>query len=601
MARAWKLRKAGEPLLYGMAGLRKPVTFVEDTAVDPARLCEYIARFRALVEKHGTTAAYYAHASVGCLHIRPLICLADPKDRQLMQHLAEDVTELVCEFDGALSGEHGDGRLRSHLLERFYGREICAAFDEIKQLFDPEHRLNPGIITDPPPMTADLRVLPENTPIHVPTMRTYFRHEAEGGFAQAVKMCHGAGLCRKTGEGTMCPSYRATRDERHSTRGRGNTLRLAITGQLSPNGEVQALNDPETLRTLDLCLSCKACKSECPSNVDLARLKAEYLAQSYDVAGVPLRVRPLGYVRGLLRMASIMPGLSNALANFPPVRGMINRALGLAPEHSLPRVGRSPHRRSDGPVEAPAVVLFADCFTTYSEPEIGRAARRVLQALGYRVIVPKHGCCGRPMISNGLLRRAQIVCRDTARALLEVVDAERPVAIVTCEPSCASAMVDDWLDLEMDVDQQRLRELASLVVPVEDFIEREWDMHPCRPPTLKAQLPGAGVVVHGHCHQKALGDLELTLAALRRVTDGEVQLIEAGCCGMAGVFGLQRDHYELSMQIAELALLPALHAEPDALAAAAGASCRHQIRDALDRRVLHPIEVIAAAFEQASR
>src|SRR5690606_27822163 len=270
MLQAWKLRKAGEPLLHGLHGPRKPLTFVEDLAVDPHRLADFVRDFRELVKRYGTRAAYYAHASVGCLHIRPLVNIRDERDRIMMQRIAEESADLVMRYGGALSGEHGDGRVRSHLLERYYGKEICDAFRAIKAIFDPHNRLNPGNIVSPTPgeMLENLRVKPGDQFVEVPPVKTYFRYEKEHGFAEAVELCNGAGVCRRMKNGTMCPSYRATLDERHATRGRGNALRLAITGQFSPDGRTPAWNDPDTLETLSLCLSCKACKSECPSNVD---------------------------------------------------------------------------------------------------------------------------------------------------------------------------------------------------------------------------------------------------------------------------------------------------------------------------------------------
>ena len=268
MDRAWKLRKAGEPLLYAMPGLRKPLTFIEDTAVEPRQLVAFIKEFRQIVTDNGTEASYYAHASVGCLHIRPLICLSDPKDIKVMQDIASQITELVKKYSGALSGEHGDGRARSHLLEQFYGREICQAFKAIKQIFDPNGLMNPGNIVDGPSMTESLRVKPKDKLAVIPAVKTFYRYEHEQDFASAITMCSGAGMCRKQHGSTMCPSYRALLDERHSTRGRANALRLAITGQLSIDGQAPNWSDQQTIKTLDLCLSCKACKTDCPSNVD---------------------------------------------------------------------------------------------------------------------------------------------------------------------------------------------------------------------------------------------------------------------------------------------------------------------------------------------
>ncbi len=597
MAGAWKLRKAGEPLLHGQHGRRKPITFIEDTAVEPARLPEFVRRFRAIVDAHGTTASYYAHASVGCLHIRPMIALDDLRDVDAMRDIVAQVTELVIEFGGALSGEHGDGRLRTHLLERFFGPALCDAFRAIKAIFDPHGRLNPGIITGAPSMTDDLRIGRPERPRVVPAVRTYFRFAKENGFAEAVERCNGAGVCRKTRGGTMCPSYRATRDERHSTRGRGNALRLAITGQTGGDGGGgdPLWNDAATLETLDLCLSCKACKSECPSNVDVARLKAEFLAHHYDRVGVPRRVRAFGHVRDLNRAGARWPRLANLVAGSRPARFVLDGLLGLDSRRSLPPFGPALdrwHRRRPVPdARAPVVALFPDCFTNYSEPHIGRLAVRALETLGYRVVIPDVGCCGRAMISNGLLADARDTCLETADALAAAVGAHEADAIVFCEPSCLSAVTDDWPDLDLGVDLETLRGLARRAVAVEDFVERGWSDHP-RAPAGATRL-AEPVLVHGHCHQAALGGT--AAAAVRRIAD-DVTLLDAGCCGMAGAFGMTRDHFDLSMRIAELALFPALRARPEAIVVASGTSCRHQVRDGLGRAALHPIEVMARAL-----
>jgi FAD/FMN-containing dehydrogenase/Fe-S oxidoreductase len=598
MARAWRLRKAGEPLLHGLPGRRKPITFVEDLAVAPERLSEFVDRFRALLSRHGTTAAYYAHASVGCLHIRPLICLKDPDDVDRMERIIEEATDLVKSFDGALSGEHGDGRLRSHLLERFYGPALCRAFAAVREIFDPEGRLNPGNITAPPSMTDHLRVKPDETVLEVPAVETYFRYEREHGFEGAVEMCNGAGVCRRTEGGTMCPSYRATSDERHATRGRGNALRLAITGQLG--AEASGFADAETLATLDLCLSCKACKSECPSNVDIARLRAEYLAQGFDRgAPVPLSTRLFARVRQLNAAASWAPGLANALLRAAPIAAGARRVAGVHPRRSLPPFGPAlarwhRSRTAKVPDDAPVVVLFPDCFTAFGESAIGKAAVGALEALGYRVHVPRVGCCGRPLISNGLLRRATTACAETAEALHEAVARTGAVAVVGCEPSCLSAIADDWRDLKLACPRERVDAVADRAALVEDFIEHAWSEHPRRP--APAETDDAPVLLHGHCHQKALWDVAPTLRLLGRLRGGPVGAIEAGCCGMAGAFGFARDHYDLSMRIGELALFPAVRDAPDAVIAAPGTSCRHQVHDALGRTARHPIELVAAAL-----
>ncbi|TVQ31274.1 MAG: FAD-binding oxidoreductase [Phycisphaeraceae bacterium] len=612
MASAWKLRKAGEPLLHGVPGRRKPLTFIEDTAVDPSKLSDFVRDFRAMVDRHGTTAAFYAHASVGCLHIRPLLDPRDPKDAESLVSIAEEATDLVKRYGGALSGEHGDGRVRSPLLERFYGPELMQAFREIKQIFDPLNLMNPGDIVGAGPVSEILqrtRINPEpapDRPAKIPDVETYYDYGDQHGFEGAVEMCNGAGVCRKKQGGTMCPSYMGTLDERHSTRGRGNALRLAISGQLDAHkpGE-PAWNDAETMRTLDLCLSCKACKSECPSNVDIARLKAEYTAQRYK-SGVrpPLSSRIFGRVRTLNRLGAIAPGLFNFMQELAPSRMIASKLLGVAPQRKLPRFSRSLYsirRRGKSAAKgARRVALFGDCFSAYGESRIGAAAVDVLESLGYEVVLPRTGCCARPMMSLGLLDDAIRMADRTIEALRSVIDDDSVEAILVIEPSCLSAFKDDYLQLKLRTPMDVRRKLSDKSSLVEHFIEAHWDEHPrsCRIEPSRAMQDDASVIFHGHCHQKALWGDETSAALLRRLVGPErVQTLDAGCCGMAGSFGYVRSHYDLSMKIGELSLFPAVRAgKAHDVIVAPGTSCRHQVADGTGRRAMHPIELAAAVI-----
>lgn len=604
MQQAWSLRKAAEPLLHGLPGLRKPITFVEDTAVDPQRLPEFVERFRAIVEARGTRAAYFAHASVGCLHIRPMLDPHDPADRDLLRAIAVDVADLVREFGGALSGEHGDGRVRGPLLEKMFGPELMRAFREIKSIFDPHNLLNPGNIVDPGPVeaiTARLRVLPEAAPIVVPAVDTYFDYRDQHGFDGAVEMCNGAGVCRKKQGGTMCPSYMATLDERHSTRGRGNALRLAITGQFGTLG-VADWRDEETHKTLDLCLSCKACKSECPSNVDIARLKSEYLAQGYRNGGrAPLRDRLFANVRRLNAAASVAPGLANALQRARPVRSALNRVLGLAPRRSLPPFARSLSAQSrraqhlHPEAERGAVALFVDCFTGFGESDIGLAAIDALGACGWRVSLLDAGCCQRPAISLGLLDRAVSRSERTLRMLAEAAHDESIAAILFLEPSCLSAVKDDLLALKGATSIDVRRRIAQKSMLVEELLAQTLGPEVIAP-------DGPPVLFHGHCHQKALWGVDSSANMLRRLVGDRLTILDSGCCGMAGAFGMTADHFDLSMKIGELTLLPAVRAaSEEAIILATGASCRRQIHDGADRRALHPMELAACILRHQGR
>ncbi len=602
MMSAWALRKAGEPLLHGLPGKRKPITFVEDCAVPVENLGRFVTEFRRIVTEHGTVAAFWAHASVGVLHVRPMLDVHDPADRTRLRSIAVTVADLARDCGGVMSGEHGDGRARGPLLERYFGAEVIDLFAAVKRVFDPRNLMNPGDIVDAGPVasiTENLRLDHQRVGrAGMDGIETFFDYADQHGFGGAVEMCNGAGVCRRSAGGTMCPSYRATLDERHATRGRGNALRLAITGQIGSAGG-PLWDDPDTLATLDWCLSCKACKSECPSNVDIARLKAEYTAQGYAHGRrVPLNARVFGHVRTLNAIGSALAPLSNWINRIGVVRGMANRLLRLAPERSLPTFAPSLGRwmkKRRGPADSrPVVALFGDCFTLHNEPHIGRAAVGVLEALGYRVELADAGCCGRSMISMGLLPAAIATADRTIGRLRKWIEDPNVVAIAVVEPSCLSAMTDDWLKLKLRSPMDLRRALANKAVAVEAFVQRDWTRHPNRP----AMRWNAGaVLVHGHCHQKALGGLSDSAAALRRVAGERVRVLETGCCGMAGAFGFDAGRYELSMRIGEMALLPAARsAGPDDWIVASGTSCRHQILDGTARQAHHPIELLAAGM-----
>jgi len=600
MEQAWKLRKAGEPLLHAVPGARKPVTFVEDTAVDPARLPAFVKEFRAIVERHGTTAAYYAHASVGCLHIRPLIALDDERDLAVMRAIAVEIAELVARHHGALSGEHGDGRVRTPLLRIVLGEALCTALGRVKAVFDPDGLMNPGNLVDhddPARMTEHLRVRPHSAFVAVEPRATFFRFGPEEGLEHAASQCNGAGICRRTTPGgTMCPSYRVLLDERHTTRGRGNALRLAITGQL--DGGRASWSDSATQETLSLCLSCKACASECPSNVDLAKIKAEYTAQGFAERGrVPWRVRVRGRVRGLQRLGSRMAPLANAMASVVPLRRLLQSVLGLATDRPLPAFGKNAAllmRSVPQPVGAPTVLLFGDCFTQYGESDVAMDAVAVLNAFGYRVAFADAGCCARSLISTGMLAEALVTVPRTAHALRASIERERAVAVLMLEPSCMSAIVDDWQDLSLPpAASDDARAVAALVDSVEGFLERRWNEHPQRP--LPAPGIDEAVAVHLHCHQKALWGGATTMGLLRRFYPRAEQLA-TGCCGMAGAFGYDAATADLSVRIAKHDVLPALAARPDHIVCAPGTSCRHQVQDLSGRSALHPISLLRRAL-----
>lgn len=588
-ARVWHVRESSLGLSMGMKGDAKAISFVEDTAVDPSRLAEYIGRFQQVVARRGTHAGVYAHASVGCLHVRPVINLKTAEGLAQFEAIARDVADLVLEFGGALSGEHGDGLVRGAFNEQMFGSTLYQAFRQVKRTFDPQGIFNPGRIVDTPPITAHLRF---GTAYRTADPPTYFDFAADGGLGRAVENCSGVGLCRKTRDGTMCPSYMATRDEIHTTRGRANVLRLAMSGQLGPAG----LDAPAVRGALDLCLECRACKSECPTSVDMARIKSEVLAARWDTHGVPLGVRAFGNVRSIATFGSYLAPLVNAVTTSRLGRAANQALLGIDRRRTLPAWTRQTLTRRlrdfrpSSPVRA---VLFADTFTENSEPEIGVAAVEVLDRAGIGTRVVPHGCCGRPLISQGLLDEARVVGRATVDALHDAAAGGQ--AIVFVEPSCLSAIREDIPALLSGRRRERAATVARQSVLFEEFLEGELRdgraVLPLRPGP-------AAIAFHSHCHQRAMGLAAAAAALLRRIPGATVTDLDAGCCGMAGSFGYTASHYDVSRAIAERKLLPAARAlGPDGVLVAAGTSCRHQVHDFAAVKASHPAVLLRALVE----
>ena len=607
----WNLRRAAMPLLYGMPGARKPVTFIEDTAVPPQRLPEYVARFREVLRKHGTDGAFYGHASVGCLHIRPLLNLKDPIEVRTMRQITEEVTDLVNEFGGALSGEHGDGLARSEWNRKMFGEQLYEAFRQVKRAFDPQNLFNPGKVVDAPAMTENLRYRPHDPK----TPPTIFDYEKQRGFFPSIELCNGSGVCRKLQGGTMCPSFRATHDEKDNPRGRANALRLALVNEdenemRNAESGVRNAKHNSPLRTLhsalgqrwvfdvmDLCLQCKACKTECPSNVDIAKLKSEFLHQYYEK-----KPRPAGHwlaanIHRLQPLAAPFAPLVNRLNRFGLFRTMIEKLTGVDRRRRLPEIRRDHfrrwfrrHRKEHRPAragDARTVLLLDDCFTTFQEPRIAVAAVKVLERAGYRVELAGI-CCGRAMISKGFLPQARDLAAEGLKKLSEHIANGTP--ILGLEPSCILTLADEWPEL---VAGAHARKAASNAWIAEAWLEEQFRAGQC---SLPMRHRNERLLFHAHCHQKALVGPRGTVSALRLLPGIDVQTLDAGCCGMAGSFGYEKDHFDLSVQIANLQLLPALAAEPNATVVATGTSCRHQIRDLAGRWAMHPMEVLAEAI-----
>ncbi len=586
-AKIWSLREASLGLSMAMKSDAKSVSFVEDTAVAPEKLRDYIERFLALLERHGTTAGIYAHASVGCLHVRPVINMKTEQGIQAFAAIAQDVANLALEFGGTISGEHGDGLVRSPFLEQMFGPKLYAAFREIKRTFDPLGLFNPGKIVDPPPITANLRF---GAGYQTPKPTTWFDYEAYGGMGGAVEMCSGVGACRKKLAGTMCPSYMATRDEAHTTRGRANVLRLAMAGRLNESG----LGDEGTYQVLDLCLECRACKAECPVGVDMARFKSEFLADYWNRHGTPLRARALGNVDRISVLGSRFAPLANWLNGNTLIRWLNEQLLGIDHRRTLPAyarqtfehwlVGRFPWTARDALVPRPAntVTLFNDTFTNHYDPEIGIAALEVLEKGGCAVTVARPGCCGRPLISQGLLKDALDHASKVIEGLYPI--AVRGEKILFCEPSCLSAVKEDAPSLLRGEERKKAETVANACVLFDEYAATL---------DLPLQARPGRILLHGHCHQKSMGMLPATLALLGRIPSASVVDLDAGCCGMAGSFGYDKHHYDVSLAIANRKLLPAAKSMGDQdVLVAPGTSCRHQIADFAGKAAVHPAVLI---------
>ena len=594
--RIWAVRKASMNVVMSMKGDRKPVSFIEDCTVPLEHLSEYGARLEDVFRRHGTSGTWYAHASVGCLHVRPILNLKLDQDLKAMRAIAEEAHELVRSFGGSHSGEHGDGLVRSEFLEPMLGSRLVGAFNEVKSAFDPSGTLNPGKIVDPSRMDdrALMRYRSGYGPLPVTTELDW---SAWGGWVGATEMCNNNGACRKTDPGVMCPSFRATGDERHTTRGRANTLRLALTGQLGAD----ALTSSEMYDTLSLCVGCKACGKECPTGVDMARMKIEFLHHYHRRHGLPFRERLVAWLPRYAPWAARLP----ELMNLGRPNGLLARAgerlLGLTAHRERPRWRRDrwarPARPSPGPEdddEKPEVVLWVDTFNTYFEPENARAGHRVLEAAGYRVRLPtlsgRPPCCGRTFLNAGLVDEARRESQRLLRALSPWV--ERGVPVVGLEPSCLLTLRDEIPSL-LPGEESACVANGSLLF--DEFLLQEAEAGSAALDLGPVEAKRA--LVHTHCHQKALARDGATEEVLRRIPGLEVHTLRSGCCGMAGAFGYEAEHYDTSMAMGELDLLPAVrNAAPDTWVLAAGVSCRHQIAHGAGRASLTLSQALAASL-----
>ncbi|MFO7616620.1 MAG: FAD-linked oxidase C-terminal domain-containing protein [Bacteroidales bacterium] len=597
MKKVWYLRKAGLGLLSTIPGDRKPVSVIEDTAVPVARLKEYLAEMESLFRQFGMDAVYHAHIGTGELHLRPTLNLKDPADVILFREIATATALLVKKYGGSMSGEHGDGRLRGGLIPLLLGDHNYQLLRQIKSLFDPDGIFNPGKITDTPPMDHCLRATPGRA---TPELATHYDFSDDGGIVRAIEKCNGSGDCRKpfTMGGTMCPSYQATRDERHSTRARANVLREFIyrgTGR-------EAFNHPEMLEILDLCLGCKACKSECPSGVDIAKIKTEYLQHWYDRHGVPFRTWLIAHLPDIYRFSWRFSSLVNRIMSYPPSATIIKKMAGFHLYRSLPAINRQPvhrwYKRNDLKIRPTrekikgSLYLFLDEFTDYQDFSIGEKSIRLLTALGYEVRVLKGHNSARTYLSKGLLRQAKRIIRSNILRYAPLVGPGMP--LIGLEPSAILGFRDEYPELAGPDLTDKAIDLGANCLMLEEFLERE--MKAGRITKDQFTRNSCQILLHGHCQQKAIASTRSTLFVLGFPENYACKEIPSGCCGMAGAFGYEQEHYELSQQVGELVLFPAVReAAGGTLICAPGTSCRSHIEDGTGRRALHPAEILFEA------
>jgi FAD/FMN-containing dehydrogenase/Fe-S oxidoreductase len=598
----WEVRKAGLNIMMSMKGEGKPVSFIEDCAVPLEHLAEYTRRLTEVFTKHGTEGTWYAHASVGTLHVRPILNMKEGGAGQL-RAIAEEACELVREYKGAYSGEHGDGLVRSQWIEPIIGSRLMRALEGIKEIFDPRGLMNPGKIVRAPRQDdrtlyrfkPGYRAQPMATGLDWSEWDQGDRSDGAGGFAAAIEMCNNNGHCRKFDAGTMCPSFRATQDEQHLTRGRANTLRLAVSGQLGPD----AFTSEAVRDAMDLCVSCKGCKRECPTGVDMARMKIEFLHQYHKQRSYSLKDKFVAYLPRYAPWAAKMPWLFNAHAALPVLGGWLKRGLGFAEQRTLPRWRSDSYLRATSRstnVSGTAVALFVDTFTNYFEPENAIAAERVLSAAGYAVTVVRAAdgdrplCCGRTFLATGMIDQARVEANRMVDALAPF--AERGVPIIGLEPSCLFTLRDELHAMKLG---EKVAAIDRSAMLFEEFLVREQAAGKLKL-TLQP-IRAKRALLHGHCHQKAFGVMSAVEQTLALVPDLQVETIQSSCCGMAGVFGYEASHFDVSMKMAEASLLPAVRkAAADTLIVADGTSCRHQIADGAGREAVHVAQVLAEAL-----
>jgi len=599
--KAWEIRKAGLGLIRNLPGDTQPVNLIEDCAVAVEDLPDYIAELEILLKGHGLHASYYAHAGAGELHVEPMINLKTIEGKQKFRDVLADTAKLVKKYNGALSGEHGDGRLRGEFIPFMMGEEVYEMFRQVKRIWDPNGIFNANKIVDTPPMNEFLR-FKQDQPAPVPA--TTFDFSGQESMLRMAEKCSGSGDCRKTEltGGTMCPSYMATRSERDTTRARANILRRYLTPETSPGNVTSSEMVKEVL---DLCLSCKGCKSECPSSVDVGKMKAEFTQQYYETHGIPLRSKLIAHFSKQMKLASIAPWAFNGVFGTTALRKIANRMVGFHPERSMPTLNTETllkwykkHKKSSQALSlnpsAHKVYLFCDEFTNYNDAEIGKKAVLLLEKLGYEVIIPEHVESGRSYLSKGFVKEAQKLAIQNVELLKDLITDDSP--IIGIEPSAILSFRDEYIDLVPEELRDDAKKISANALLFEEFIAREIDKKVISKTAFNQEK--RLIKLHGHCHQKALSTLTASKKALSLPENYHVQLIPSGCCGMAGSFGYEEEHYDVSMKIGELVLFPTVRQQPeDVIIAASGTSCRHQIKDGTGRKAKHPVEILWEALK----
>ncbi len=592
----WDIRKAGLGLIRNMPGDAQPVNLIEDCAVPPENLPYYIEDLQKVLEKYNLQASYYAHAGAGELHVEPMINLKTQEGKETFRNVLKDTVDLVIKHNGSLSGEHGDGRLRGEFIPDVLGSKVFELIKQTKKIFDPQNIFNANKIVDTPPMNEYLRYEPNKEVRKIDTVFDFSRQE---NILRLAEKCSGSGDCRRShlSGGTMCPSYMATRREKDTTRARANILRQFLTDSTKEN----PFDNKEIKEVMDLCLSCKACKSECPSSVDVAKLKAEFLQHYYEANGVPFRTWIVGNFTQTQQLGIMMPAIYNAVVKNKTLSGLVKQTIGFAKDRSLPTVGNTSFRKwynDDSKTISTTkkkVILFCDEFTNYNDVEIGKTAVKLLKTLGYEVVMPKHKESGRSSLSKGLIKRAKKLINENIEILSQYVTQDSP--LIGIEPSTILTFRDEALDLCVPENKKKAQNLAANSFCIEEFLAYEFEKGNITSDQFTKDMKQ--IKLHGHCYQKAFKLVPAVKKALTIPANYSVEEIPSGCCGMAGSFGYEKEHFEVSMQVGELVLLPAVrNASKETLIAAPGTSCRHQIKDGAQTRAYHPVEILWEAVEK---